>query len=69
MRSAADFFAKLVRNCADVSSLCAGEPKCAEGFAILRETKIVNVNEPSFAFDFDSLASKFVKWHTGFFYG
>src|SRR3984957_14522397 len=64
VRAAAEFLAEFVREAADISALGAGDAKTTEGFLVIRELEIVDVNQARLAFDFDAFARKFVKRHT-----
>ena len=69
MRAAAEFLAEFVRDAADVSALGAGDSKLAERRLVIRETEIVDVNQPRLAFDLDAFARQFVERHAVFLDG
>src|SRR5665213_3090809 len=69
MRPAAEFLAEIVRDAADVSSLCAGDAKLPERLGIIRETKIVDVDQARLALHLDAFAREFVKRHAVHFDG
>ncbi len=69
MRAAAEFLPELVRDAANVSALGAGNPELAERRFIIRETEIINVNQPRFALHFDAFARQLVERHAVLFDG
>lgn len=63
MRAAAELFAEVVSECANVGSLGAAHREGRERFGVGGEVKIVDVNESWGSLNLDAFSGKFVEGH------